>query len=140
MRKRIGAVLIAVACGTMSCSDKGGITVELDEYTLKPDPAEASGGSVTFTAKNVGSIAHQLLVLRTSVPVDDLPTSDGVVQVDGKRVRAVGEIELVATDDAESTTLDLAPGDYRLICNIAGHYDNGMRATFRVDRGVSPAP
>jgi uncharacterized cupredoxin-like copper-binding protein len=140
MRKRICAALIAVASVTMSCSARGGVVVELDEYTLTPDPADASGGNITFTAKNVGSIAHQLVVLRTSLPVDDLPTSDGVVRVDGKRVRAVGEIELVATDDAESTTLDLAPGEYRLICNIASHYDNGMRAAFRVGRGVSPAP
>jgi len=30
-------------------------------------------------------------------------------------------------------TLDLAPGKYVLICNVAGHYQLGMHISFTVD-------
>jgi hypothetical protein len=140
MSRLLLAFLACLALLTPACASRGGVTVQLDEYSVSADPSSSPAGDITFTARNVGAIVHQLLVLATRLDADDLPVEDGVVQVDEQKVRTAGEVDLVTADDTEVLTLDLAPGNYVLICNIASHYDNGMRAGFRVTRGVTPAP
>jgi uncharacterized cupredoxin-like copper-binding protein len=132
MRRALILVLLATATALPSCAARGGITVSLDEYDLTPSRRSAAPGDVTFTAQNNGAIAHQLLVLRTDRRYDRLPVEDGVVQVRSKGIDTAGEIEIVADDDAEAVSVTLTPGRYVLICNIAGHYANGMRAPFEV--------
>jgi len=74
---------------------------------------------------------HSFEVLKTDLPHDKLPI-DGVTakaKEDGK----VGGIESIAPGGSASVTLDLAPGKYVLICNVAGHYQLGMHVSFTVD-------
>jgi uncharacterized cupredoxin-like copper-binding protein len=131
--RRLLVHLTAVALLAAGCQARGGVTVVMDEYTLEPDPSAAKAGTITFTAENEGDIAHQLLVLRTRRDAGDLPTSkQGIVRVGRGGVERAGEIALVAPGESEPASLDLTAGTYVLICNIAGHYTNGMRAGFRV--------
>ena len=37
-----------------------------------------------------------------------------------------------------SATFELSPGKYVLICNVAGHYEDGMYAGFEVTTGDAP--
>lgn len=103
----------------------------LDEYSLAPKPSSSESGDVTFTARNSGTIPHQLLVLRTQRRAERLPTSKGVVTLAGD-IERVGEIPAIEEGDAEPLSLSLTPGSYVLICNIVSHYENGMRAPFSV--------
>jgi uncharacterized cupredoxin-like copper-binding protein len=130
--RRVLVQLAAVTLLVTSCSAQGGVVVTMDEYVLTAKPASEKAGTVTFTAKNLGAIAHQLLVLRTQLRPDKLPVKGGVVRLDVKGVELVEEIPIVAAGDSEPLSLDLTPGDYTLICNIAGHYSNGMHTRFRV--------
>jgi len=64
------------------------------------------------------------------LPFDKLPTTgDAKAKEDGliKQVKSlpVGKVEVV--------TADLAAGNYVIICNVAGHYQLGMRAAFTVN-------
>ena len=122
-------MLALVASG---CASDGGIGITMDEYSVKADPASTESGSVTFSVRNVGAIAHQLLVLRTRRDSDDLPVKGGLVRLDARGIDVAGEIELLAADAAADLAVTLEPGPYVLICNIAGHYDLGMHAPFRV--------
>ena len=116
----------------VSCAARGGLVVELDEYSLEPAKTSSKPGDVTFTARNFGAIAHQLVVLKTERPADRLPVKGGVVQIDRKDIVQVGEVALINPKDDEPLSVRLRQGDFVLICNIAGHYDNGMRSPFRV--------
>lgn len=48
--------------------------MELKEWRVTPDKRSlAAGGKVTFTAKNVGTTEHELVILRSRFLVDALP-------------------------------------------------------------------
>jgi uncharacterized cupredoxin-like copper-binding protein len=131
MRKVLVVVVLIAALGLSSCSARGGVSVTLDEWSVEADPASAESGEVTFTARNRGDVAHQLIVLQTTRRFDRLPVRKGVARLDVRGITKIGGIPSVAEDDAEALSLTLRAGSYVLICNIASHYSNGMRARFR---------
>jgi uncharacterized cupredoxin-like copper-binding protein len=135
MRKLLLAAC-ATALVTASCASQGGVRVELDEWTVDPADTSAPAGELTFTAHNMGDVAHQLQVIRTSRPFDRLPVRKGVVRTDQPGLELVGEIPIVAKQETETLVVDLPAGSYALICNIASHYDNGMRAGFEAEASV----
>ena len=75
----------------------------------------------------LGLVAARHLGLDTaSQPVDG---ASAKAKEDGK----VGEIASIPAGKSSAVTLDLAPGKYVFICNIASHYQLGMHAGFTVD-------
>ena len=91
-------------------------TLELSEFALDAGGAVGlRGGTVEVT--NTGSVAHNLAVSGTDVATADL---------------AAGESE----------TLDLSslePGEYEIICTVAGHADAGMTGALTIT-STNPAP
>ena len=80
------------------------------------------------------------MVFRSDLAPDALPTAeDGSVDEAGEGVELQDEIEDIAVGDTQSVTIDLAAGDYVLICNIydeaeqEAHYQEGMRVAFTVE-------
>ena len=132
MIRRTLNVFIMLALTAAACASDGGIGITMDEYSVKADPASTESGSVTFGVRNVGAIAHQLLVLRTRRDADHLPVKGGLVRLDARGIDVAAEIELLAADAGADLAVTLEPGPHVLICNIAGHYDLGMHAPFRV--------
>jgi uncharacterized cupredoxin-like copper-binding protein len=147
------AVLTLVAAG---CSDDdggetgatggetgagGAIAITLQEFAVIPSPAQAPAGDVTFDATNEGpDDVHEFVVFATDLAPDALPTvEDGSVDETGEGVELQGEIEDIAVGDTQSVTIDLAAGNYVLICNIydaaekESHYQEGMRVAFTVE-------
>ncbi len=154
----LGAVLAMtmtlVACGSSSSSsgssgksnDSGGVStgsvakgtpvaVELGDTvgtdgpeTMTVSPATVPAGKVTFTAKNTGTIKHEMVVLKTDTPYDQLTVTNGRVS----EKDSVGEIGEFGAGKTASVTLDLEAGNYVLVCNIKDHYAMGMRAAFTV--------
>ena len=121
----------------ISMNDQG------DTYTMVASPESVVAGSITFDISNVGLIAHEFKVVKLNedgmgADLADLPTEAGLVSEMGATVDGVGEvlgslleIDLPA-DGADDLTLDLEPGEYMLICNVATHYQLGMWTTFEV--------
>lgn len=138
--------LIAASCGGGAKETSGGKTepglktegggetvdAELKEMTITASPSSIAAGSVTFAATNVGTIDHELVVLKTDLAPDALPVKDGKVEEAGTGIQAIGEIEEFAPGKTESATFNLEAGKYVLLCNIASHYQAGMRAAFTV--------
>jgi len=123
------------------------VDVNLTEYIVSPDPTSASAGSVTFNASNIGGTDHELVVIKTDLAPDALPTADnGSVDEAGAGIEVLDEIDQFAPGGEESLTLDLEAGNYVLICNvvqeradgsIVAHYtpgegQDGMAAAFEV--------
>ena len=97
--------------------------------TMTVDPASVPAGKVKFVVKNTGTIEHEVIVLKTDTPYDQL-----AVNADGKVSEAdsVGEVSEFAAGTTSSVTLDLKAGKYALVCNVKDHYKMGMRAPFTV--------
>jgi len=151
LRAAISLAAVAVlALGSAACSDDdgggetgagGAIDVTLQEFAVIPSPDQAPAGDVTFDVTNEGpDDVHEFVVFATDLAPDALPTlEDGSVDETGEGVELQGEIEDIAVGDTQSLTIDLAAGNYVLICNIytaaelEAHYAEGMRVAFTVE-------
>ena len=115
------------------------VQVQLTEWSVIPDQATVESGQIYFLATNTGADAHELVVIRSELPPDQLPVEDGRVPED--EVDMIGEIEPFAAGSQASAVFDLEPGDYVLFCNVAeeeggeleSHYLEGMHAAFTVE-------
>jgi uncharacterized cupredoxin-like copper-binding protein len=124
--------------GTVTPPPEGGVSVELVDFEVHPDPESVPAGPTTFNVTNAGSTIHNLRVAHTDLAQDDLPLADNAVVED--------ELDIIASladlDPGASDTVDgdLPPGAYVLFCNVVGHYDLGMHAAFTVTEGGGPPP
>jgi uncharacterized cupredoxin-like copper-binding protein len=132
-------------------SDTAGLAAPM---TLYPFDDHAPAGDVTFRVKNVGTVEHELIVLKTDTPFDQLPIADSgdppapvataADKVDeANNVAETGDPNLRPGDLRTFTAKGLVPGRYILVCNLAKHYGLGMRAAFTVTTAgtsATPAP
>lgn len=105
------------------------VAVHMKDYKVELSVTTVKAGTVRFGIKNEGATEHSFELIKTDLPFDQLPkTADAKANEDGlvKQVKSlpVGKVSVV--------TADLAAGKYVIICNIAGHYQLGMRAALTV--------
>jgi len=107
------------------------------------DKTSAPAGDVTFVVKNDGTIAHELVVLQTDVASDQIPVNaagdppapaaTGANKIlEDNNIGETGDPELQKGDSRTFTIKDMKPGHYVLVCNLAAHYQMGLRADFTV--------
>ena len=110
---------------------------------VKTFQSTVKAGNVTFKVLNVGTIEHELIVLKTDTPFDQLPVVDsgdppvavktGADKVDeATNIGETGDPNLKNGDTRIFVIKDMKPGKYVLVCNIALHYGLGMRAPLTV--------
>ncbi len=131
------ASLFAVAaCGgpqQVAGATGGTVTATLKDTGISLDKSTVPAGAVTFVVKNVGTITHELVVIRTDVAIDKIPADPdeaGKVSEDGSK----GESGDLDKGVSNTFTLNLDPGKYVLICNEVGHYAMGMRIALTVTK------
>jgi uncharacterized cupredoxin-like copper-binding protein len=80
--------------------------------------------------KNIGTQNHELVVTKTDRSAGDLIIDQAIAKVDeAASGTTIGEIEQddLPSGASASSTFKLERGSYVLICNVAGHYQAGMR-------------
>lgn len=146
MRKSWSAttVVLAVLClGLSACGDDdeggdidgdaaGTVDVTLSDFSIKLSTTTAPAGEVTFAVQNEGPSTHEFVVFRTDLDPDALPTDDVGDVAESDEFAPVDEIEDIEDGANPELAVDLEAGDYVLICNIAGHYRQGMHAALTV--------
>jgi uncharacterized cupredoxin-like copper-binding protein len=112
----------------------GAISVTLHDspFQVTADPASVAAGSVTFSVTNTGSIIHNFNVIKTELDPAKLPIDSTGFLVDVTQVDVVQKGKELDPKASEAVTAQLQPGKYVLICNIATHYQSGMRVAFTV--------
>ena len=130
----LALMLAAGACGETVAAFQPGevqLVVEMTDYKVVTNVATVRAGETKIGVRNRGSQPHDLVVLRTDLAPDKLPYDVGRAKANEpglvartKELRAGGTAALTAT---------LEPGQYVLICNVAGHYGLGMRTSLRVE-------
>ena len=160
----VGLTLGLTACGSESASTDsstapaaaaGGSTVnvELGEkgsaFFITADTASVPAGETTFVINNTGTMHHEFAIFKTDLAADALPVdADG--KVDEEKAGLLAEAlytKPVRGDDDHRIrdgrgvdfTINLAPGKYVLLCNLAGHYKAGQFMAFTVEGDVSTA-
>jgi uncharacterized cupredoxin-like copper-binding protein len=102
------------------------LTVKLSEFKVTPAKKSIGHGKVTFRVQNVGSMAHELVVIKTNKKAADLASG-----ASASEKGSVGQVGLPA-HKSKNLTLNLKKGHYALICNVGGHYMAGMHADLTV--------
>lgn len=103
------------------------LTADLDEWSIAVKEEAVKSGKVKVTANNIGTVPHELVVIRTNKPANDLGTKTEVSEKG-----SAGYVTNVAAGSSRSATLDLKPGKYVLICNLPAHYSRGMHTSLTV--------
>ncbi len=103
------------------------------EWAVWVGNTKANPGKVNFTIKNDGTVQHEFLVVKTDIAGGKIPLNDENrfdEEADGLEV--IDEIKEWPPGEIGKLTVDLEPGKYQLLCNIAGHYKGGMWREFEV--------
>ena len=107
------------------------VNATLTDSKIVLDKVTVPSGKITFLVSNAGTMVHEVVVLKTDVAADKIapnPDEPGKMSEDGSQ----GESGDLDPAKATTFTLDLAPGNYVLICNQPAHYLLGMHTAFVV--------
>ncbi len=134
VRRFLGPVAALLLVSAVACSGGGGdVTATLDDYTISLDTTDLSAGEHTFDVVNDAGQTHEFVIVRTDLAADQLPTDEsGDVDETGEGIEPVDEVEDVEGGTTKSLTVDLEAGSYVVLCNLPGHYRQGMHTTLTV--------
>ena len=117
--------------------------MELREFVIAPNRTRARPGTVIFKVHNAGELTHQFLVIRSDLPIAELPRKPGNAGADETQLDVVGRIDAIPSGESGEVSVPVAAGKYVLICNLFGagtsHYLSGMYNSFEVTQ-TAPAP
>jgi hypothetical protein len=139
----LGALAVT-ACNEHTAPSPVPVNVTLRSFNISLDRSSAPRGTIIFRARNGGTDdIHEFLVIKTDRAPSALPTEDdGSYEEDGPGTQLIDEIEEISPGETKELSLDLAEGNYVLICNMVHveddgsvevHYALGMRTAFRVE-------
>ena len=122
MSVRLGAILLLslalAACGPK----KTNLAVSLSDFKFTPDSWEVpAGAEVTLTLTNEGSVQHEWLLLDAGVTITP--------PFDEEAVKASILVDQDVDAGASATivfTAPSTPGEYEVVCGVAGHIEAGM--------------
>jgi hypothetical protein len=121
----------------------GTAKITLQEFSIVSHPGLVQSGKVTLHVDNVGSITHELVIVRaasaSALPKVKKAGDRAVGAIDEEAIAEtdkMGETGDVAAGSSVTKTLDLPPGTYVMFCNIdnknngtvINHFTHGMVA------------
>ena len=115
-----------------SAGTPGAIVATESEWKIQLSNDTVSSGENTFRINNAGTQEHEFVVIRTDVAADKLPVENGEVTLDASGLSAIGKKQGIAAGQTVDLPLTLTTGTYVLICNIPGHYQQGMHVELTV--------
>ena len=130
----LGAIALGLgACGGGSGASAAKVDASEKEFAISLAQDTIKGGTQQFTVKNAGTTEHEFVIFRTDLDPAKLPTkADSTVDEEGPGVTHVDEIGGIAVGATKSLTVHIQPGHYVVICNLVGHYAQGMRVPLTV--------
>jgi hypothetical protein len=121
--------------------------VTLQEFSITVKPGLVQSGKVTLEVENVGTITHELVIVRApsvaALPIVKVAGERSVGAIDEEAIAEadkMGESGDVAAGKTVKKTFALPPGTYVVFCNIdsksggatVNHFTHGMSATLLV--------
>lgn len=122
-------IAIAVAYAFPASSGPAGdIQASTVEYAVRM-PSTLTAGAHTIAYTNDGTLPHEIVMFRTTLPANQLPVeANGDVNEDSPLLTNVADSgDALAPGGSKSVkTTSLTPGHYVAVCNLPGHYRLGM--------------
>ena len=122
-----------------SVTDKTGQTVDvkLTEFSVGVPATSFSPGVKTLHVTNAGKVQHELLVFRSDLAPRAYPLDHGDINEDGPGIVKISDGDNIDPGKSQTRTVDLStPGTYLFVCNLPGHFAQGMYKTVTV--GATP--
>jgi uncharacterized cupredoxin-like copper-binding protein len=106
--------------------------IQMSQYSVQAGP-------VTFHIVNgADDMLHEFIIIQTDSPASELPTDESGRVVEDA-VTIITAAEDIPPSNSRNLTVNLGAGHYVMICNLPGHYLQGMRVDFTVT-GASNEP
>jgi hypothetical protein len=116
----------------VSASPATGATVNLTEWKVTV-AGTIKSGKTDLTISNTGVAPHELLVFKSALDPSAYPTdAAGDIKEKGAGVTLVSDGDNIDPAGTQTRSIDLAPGKYLFVCNIPGHFKQGMFAVVTV--------
>ena len=100
----------------------GTLTVAMGDYWFKPSTHRVRAGRYRFTARNYGSIPHDIMLARMPIKFESpaQPADAGV------------GLDDMSPGMTRTMIVTLTPGRWEWFCSLPGHYAAGQRAVLQV--------
>ena len=106
------------------------VIVDMKEYAITLSVSTIKAGTVKFGIRNNGTMVHDFDLYKTDLALEKLPVDGGTAKV--KMDGLVKQMINISANRSTTISADLAAGRYVIICNVAGHYQLGMKAELQV--------
>jgi uncharacterized cupredoxin-like copper-binding protein len=115
-------------------ADIGPVAGTEKEWAIEISSSLHEAGTTTFNLQNLGTIAHEFLVVRSDKSATELLASvdAGTNRIDEEQLNVIDEQPEYDPGVPGMVTVNLEVGHYVVMCNIAGHYNAGMYADLEV--------
>jgi uncharacterized cupredoxin-like copper-binding protein len=124
--------MLLVACSPSPALAGSTIDVTEKDFAILTSAPVTSAGDLTLVITNHGPATHELVVVRSDLPADQLQIGPDGLSADEDALTIVDEIGQVDYGTTEALHLSLSPGRYVLLCNLEGHYLGGMHTSLVV--------
>jgi uncharacterized cupredoxin-like copper-binding protein len=140
--------LVLTACGSASTSSTPTTTaptatvaapasptsaVTLKEWSVGVSPTQVKAGKYTYTITNAGQTAHELLVFKSDLAPSAYPMKGTDINEEGAGMTKISDGDNIEPGGTQQRTIDLSqPGTYLFVCNIPGHFMQGMSTVVAV--------
>lgn len=116
----------SASAAEVSASPVGAQPIGLSEWKVVV-ASSIKSGTLDFTITNNGAAPHELLIFKSDLEPAAYPTdAAGDIVEEGAGVTLVSDGENIDPAGSQARTVDLAPGKYVFVCNIPGHFKQGM--------------
>jgi caa(3)-type oxidase subunit IV len=109
-------------------------------FRLHASQTKVKAGPVTFHVVNgADDMLHEFILVKTDLEATNLPLDPVTSRVNEDAIEIVNNEDNIEPGQSRDMNVVLDPGHYVLICNLPGHYLQGMMLDFNVE-GSSPVP
>lgn len=98
------------------------VNVDLADYAISVEAESVPAGLVTLSVVNHDSAPHNVVLLATELPVDQLPTTGIRVDEASAEIKILARTPTLEAGSTASLTASLTPGRYILVCTVPHHY------------------
>ena len=130
MKKLIYLIIVLVALALSACQPSGPSTklkVEMTDFAFTPDHFTVPAGKeITVNIAHHGIVVHEFIIMK--------PGTNAGEHFDEEDLPNVYQSVEVPPGHSQSFTFTAPaePGEYQVVCGIAGHIESGMTATLTV--------
>jgi len=113
-----------------------------NEWKIEMSTTSHLAGDAAFDFENKGTINHEFLVVATDKSAAALVSSvdPATNRIDEATLNIVRDGPEAAAGEHSTFTVNLAPGHYVVMCNIEGHYKQGMFTDLQIESASTSLP